>query len=478
MLAGCTCSMLVAGCTGGTEHPGDGVTIDRIVAVSDGEHLASTYVDGTLAPPGTGFRDRLSTIAIDDGVAAVAHVDVPNSVTAAPEVLALSPSGDTAFVAERLGQRPPGATRSDQLAPGNRLTAVDVADLGAPAVRDTARVTDHPEAIAVSPDGSRIAVVANDTESAVVEIVEWDGTRFGRRQTHDLARLGVTGTAAGPRGGVLATNVQWHPSGDAIAVNIDTQDRVAFFLVDRDADGTTAVQPWGAPVPTGTDPLVGRFTPDGRHYITADWGRNLSTTVMAERLPRVRSTLSVISVPDPSTASPDHRVVDRAETDTSSEGLAVSPDGTLVATVNMRGTAFPPDSPRYDQQASVSLLRLDPDTGDLAKIGDYPLDAVLPEGGTFDATGQYFLATSYQGREDNGGAGIQIYSVDETRGLVPVQRITLPHGVHHVASADESAPEHGADAAGERRGGEAVRLRELLERQGLVPAGVGGSAQQ
>ncbi|WP_405181995.1 hypothetical protein OG225_13455 [Nocardia sp. NBC_01377] len=111
-------------------------------------------------------------------------------------------------------------------------------------------------------------------------------------------------------------------------------------------------------------------------------------------------------------------------------------DGTHIATVNMRGSAFPPGSPDYDEYASVTLLRMDQATGAVTKIGDYPLRGVLPEGGAFDPTGEYFLATMFQGRvPQDPGPGIEIFRVgsDEEPGLTPVQRIPLPHGVHHVA---------------------------------------------
>jgi hypothetical protein len=158
------------------------------------------------------------------------------------------------------------------------------------------------------------------------------------------------------------------------------------------------------------------------------------TEWVGRQLPRIRSTLSVIRLADLSEPIGEHRTVATADSDKSSEGLAISPDGTLVATVNMRGSVFPPDSPLFDRDSSVSLLRLDPGSGSLTKVGDYPLTAVLPEGGTFDATGRYFIATSFQGRgPDDGGSGLEIYRVDDSAGLIPVQRITLPHGVHHVA---------------------------------------------
>lgn len=409
--------------------------IDRIVTISDGDYLAGTYADGNLASAGSGYRDLLSTIRMSNGDVEVEHLEVSNSVTAAPEVLALAPDAGTAFVAERLGQRRFGDSRAEQLLPGDRLFAVALPDVGAPTTADTVTIASAPEALAVHPAGTHIAVVSNTPEASLLQLVPWDGSRFGESMRYDLATLGIVGAANGPRGGVLATNVQWHPSGHALAVNITTQHRVAFFGVDTSSTGAVAVRPWGAPVPTGADPFVGRFTPDGRHYVTSDWGRDLNATVLAERMPSTRSKVGVIRLGELGTAA-EHRHIGSVESDKSAEGLAISPDGRHIATVNMRGTALPPGSAGYDDTASVSLLRLDVDNGSLTKIGDYPLDGVLPEGGTFDPSGEYFLATVFQGRDADGpGPGLQVYRVgpDESPGLTPVHRISLPHGVHHVA---------------------------------------------
>lgn len=405
--------LVVAGCARADDASDGPVTIDPMVVLADGDHAASTYADGVLAEPDPKLRDQLLTVRVVDGQVTTASVDVTNSVTAAPEVLALTPDGGTAFVAERLAGRAPGDTRADQLRPGTTLTAVDVSDPSSPRVLASAAVAELPEALAVSPDGGSVAVVANPTEGVVLEVFDWDGTAFGTPTRTPLPEV------------ALATNVHWHPEGRVLAVNDDRGNQVRFFQLGDDG----SLQPLGTPVRVGVDPFVGRFTPDGRYYLTANWGRDLSTTVAADRLPAERSTVSVIKV-DRSGA---HRVVGEAESDRSSEGLAISPDGSLVATVNMRGTIFAPESPMFDEEASVSLLRLG-DDGALTKMGDYPLTAVLPEGGTFDTTGEYFVATSFQGRRgEAGGSGLQVFRVHDEAGLVPVQRIALPHGVHHVA---------------------------------------------
>ncbi|MGN9907840.1 hypothetical protein ACTMTJ_09835 [Phytohabitans sp. LJ34] len=390
----------------------------RIVAVSDGDHLASTYGDGVLSPESAGFRDLVTVLDLNGDRVDTASVEASNSVTAAPEILALSADGRTAFVVERLGQRPPGGTTVRDLPPGDKLTVLDVSGSAAPRVHDVATVASMPEALAVSPDGSAVAIVANPDGRSVLQIIRWDNhhRRLGTPRTIDLAALGVTA----PRGD-LVTNVQWHPSGRFVAVNVTNRDRVAFVEVG------SRPRLFGNLVTTGKDPFVGRFTPDGRHYLTSNWGRDLTAPDVEGRLPDQPSTVGVIRLGASGAGEhARHRVVATAPTDRSSEGLAVSPDGRLVATVNMRGTALPPDSPEYDEQASVSLLRLDPASGRLSNARTVLFDGVLPEGGTFDPSGRWFLATVYQDTP-----GVQIFRV-ATGELVADRKIDLPHGVHHV----------------------------------------------
>ncbi|CCV16177.1 PD40 domain-containing protein [Mesorhizobium sp. STM 4661] len=414
------------------------ISANRIAVISDGDFVAQTYATGRLAPRQAGYRDTLTVLSIVDGKVVTGTIPISNSVTAAPEILQLTEDGQTAFVTERLGERPAAGDTIKDLPPGRRLFAVDLSDAAAPRLADTAEIAAFPESLSVSPDGRRIAVVSNTSEASFVQIVGYRDGRFGPVARFNLAELGVTGSASTPRGGVTATNVHWHPGGRLLAVNVNTQNRVAFFEVTDD-NGAPGLRLWGNIVDVGADPFVGRFTPDGRHYLTSNWGRDFAATDIEGRIPRTPSTISVVRLADPE-ASADaarHDVVAGAETGLSAEGIAVSPDGRLVATVNMRGTAFLPESTRFQRDASVTLLSFDPVTGDLARIADYPFEGSLPEGGVFDRTGDHFLATVFQGHEGAGpeaGAGLEIFRVvkGDRPSLERIGRVTLPHGAHHV----------------------------------------------
>jgi sulfur carrier protein ThiS len=414
------------------------IAAGTIAVVSDGDFVGQSYATGQLAPREGGHRDLLTVLSIVSGKVTRAQIPVSNSVTAAPEILALAPDGNTAFVIERLSERPEGGDQVRDLAPGRRLFAIDLSTRASPQIAASAEIEVFPEALSLSPDGARIAVVSNMPAASVIQILSYRDGHFGGISRFNLADLGITGSAPGPRGGVTASNVHWHPSGRFLAVNINSQNRIAFFEV-TESEGGLNLRPWGNIVEVGRDPFVGRFTPDGRFYVTSDWGRDLRATTLEGRIPRAPSGISVIRLADPGAdpASARHARVATATTDASAEGLAISRDGRLVATVNMRDTAFPPTSPRFQREATVTLLTFDPQTGVVEKVADYPFEGVLPEGGTFDLTGDHLLVTVFHGHQDaepNAGAGIEVFRVvrGERPALVRVGRIPTPHGAHHV----------------------------------------------
>lgn len=410
-----------------------------IAVISDGDFRASTYRDGQLAAPSAERRDLLTLIRPGRSPSRVA-IPVSNSVTAPPEVMALSPDGGFVYVVERLGPRTEGAVQIRDLAPGRRITAVDIRDPAKPTISGTAEAGPMPESVRVSPDGRFLAVTANSAEDAMVQIVPTNGGRLGAPQSFRLAELGVARKEGAPRGGIDATLADWHPSGRFLSVHLNTRNQVLFLEARPGPDGKLALAPWGTPVEVGRDPFVGRFTPDGGHYLSADWGRDFQARNLEGRLPAAPSRLSLIKLAPRERTGPSaqHEVVAGVDSDRSSEGLAISRDGRHVATVNMRETALAPDSPRYTRQASISYFRFDAGRSALAKVGDYPFEGVLPEGGSFDATGRHFLATVFEYADSAAPqGGVEVWRVGDAAhpGLTHLGRIAVPHGAHHVELA-------------------------------------------
>jgi len=413
-----------------------------IATIADGDFLASTYYDGRL-PTANSANDLLSIVnlPLSGSQNEIAQIPASNSVVGAPYALALSPDGRTAFVVETLGATPAGATRREQLPSGQQLVAINLSNPSRPEVRSRVAITPRPETVDVHPDGTLLAISTQASGKEIV-LVPVENSVLGQSVEVSLHELGIQLDSERFQAGMYVSQVQWHPSGRYLAVNLDYRDQIAFFELQRSQTGKPRLTPWGSPVNVGKDPFTGQFTPDGRFFLTSNWGRNFGEQVktLEQRLPETRGTVSVIRLAElgTSAAAAQHQVVSTATTDISPESLAISPDGKQVVTVNMRGTLFPMSAPRFSRQASLSLMTLDRTSGQLIKIADYPFEGILPESVAFDANGNYLAVAVYDYFTPRREGGIELWQVIQTPKPALRQTgevIDLGRGVHQVLVA-------------------------------------------
>ncbi|MBX7484035.1 hypothetical protein [Qipengyuania qiaonensis] len=427
LIAAALISLASTACTQTTsQSPLAGIDADRVVAIADGDFRASSYFDGKLSADDALFADRL--LVWERSSSTPRSFAVSNSVTSPPEVLAVSPDGRYAYVVERLGKRDARMTEIGDLPPGGLLTAVDLAADGP--VTSTMRIEGNLEAIDLSDDGRMIAVVSNAIGRPLLHLVPVDGTRFEDPTVVPLADLALRNSPTGT-GTPMASAVFWQPGTRNLAVTINTLDRVVMLRTFETVNGAR-VEPWGPPVDVGSDPFTGRFTPDGRHFLTLEWGRDLDADDLAGRLPTWPSRIGVVRVAR--SESDRHTYLPGPETDLSSEGIAVSPDGNLVAAISMRGTPFPKSSDRNTPNASVILFSIDPFTGLLTRRDRREFPGLLPEGAAFDRTGRHLLVTAFERTSAEGGA-IFVFGISQSPsgvGLEGVNVIPTVHGPHHV----------------------------------------------
>jgi hypothetical protein len=412
-----------------------------IAAISDGDFLASTYSDGKLPTPGTTDQLSIVMLPLNRGQERISQIKASNSVTGAPYALALSPDSRTAFVVETLGTMQPGDTRREQLPSGNQLVAIDVSNPQRPAVRSRMTIAPKPETVHVRPNGDLLAI-STQTPGKEMILIPIQNNQLGQPVEFSLSQLGIQPDSGKFQNGLSVSQIQWHPSGRYLAVNLNYRDEIAFYKVQESPDDFPNLIPWGNPVKVGKDPFTGQFTPDGRFFLSSNWGRNFGAQVktLEQRLPQTRGTVSVIQLADLNTptSQAQHRVTSTAIADNSPESLAISPDASTVVTVNMRGTVFSESSPRFTRQASLSLMILDRTSGQLTKINDYPFEGILPEGAAFDASGKMLAVAVYDYFTPKPKGGIELWQVLKTP-QPNLQRtghvIDVGRGVHQVLVA-------------------------------------------
>lgn len=407
-----------------------------MAVISDGDFFASSYADGRIPSSNDSrYQDALTLITLPfSGEESITSIEVSNSVNGPPEALALSPDGKVAFIIEYVGQRKPDSTTRNDLPPGQMLTMIDLTEPTQPRILDQQKVGPFPEAIDVHPKGNLVALATDSSETELLQLVPVSGSRLGNPISFSLEALGVPEASGGP---LTASYVEWHPSGQYLAVNLHRQNRVVFLKLKQDtASNRLGLALWGNPVAVGEDPYSGRFTPDGQYYITTNWGRDFEADTLEERLPTEPGTLSVIRLGVEKTA--EHQLVSTAISDRSPEGIAISPDGTLVATANMRDTALPISSSRFTREATVSFFAFDSTTGQLTKAGDFPFEGVLPEGISFDAKSEHVAVATFEYLDSpQPTGGVEAWQIlrKPNLQLKHLGRISVPHGAHQVLLA-------------------------------------------
>ncbi len=363
-----------------------------LLVASDADMVATAYADGRLERV-PGIKDTLTVVdlPLDPANPVVSEVLVSNSVMSWPQIIALSPDRQRVYVAEVRSQPADGIQAFDtidQMPDGKHITVVDISDPTSPSVLESLPVGRNPEHLSISPDGQFLAVNLEDPGRELLIIQLQDDGRLGPRSYFPMS---IDGTRQDNRAAI------WHPSGRYLAMTQDHNRRVGFYEVQK--TGTEiAIRPMGEPLTVGNHLSNPRFTSDGHFLLVPDlkWSMYGNPTLSALLNPKG----DIVSIRFEPGTLPE--IVSRAEVGLSPEGFALSPDDSLIATVNMRRTYLPHFIPAWRGKpfSSLSLVTLDPVSGQLTTVGEeYGFEGLLPEQATFDVTGHSLAVVIYNYRE-------------------------------------------------------------------------------
>ena len=406
------------------------------LVASDADMTATAYATGALERV-EGIEDALSVVRFPEGGTEpeVAELNVSNSVLGWPSIVEVSPDGSTAYVVEPRGTPPPDVESYDdifaELPAGSLMSVVDISDPSEPEILQEVQLATNPSAVSVNPDGDSIAVgfgglennYVSEDDSDSLAILPVEGSSVGEPAYFDVDN------AEGQLADVL--EVEWHPSGDFLALTADNTE-VAFFEVSQ-SGAEPQIEPFGERFAEGTSFTEGTFSPDGDHFIIEDvmWGEGATGFLF-----NGRGTLTSIRFDE---AGGEHEIVSTARVGVSPEGLAMSPDGSLIATVNMRRTYLQDTLPVFPARArsSVSLVEFDSVSGELTTADEYFYEGLLPEDAVFDAEGESLAVTIYNYAGEFPEEGVmEFWNVTEEGGGPALERtdFTLPvvRGPHTV----------------------------------------------
>lgn len=373
-----------------------------LVSISDADMLASAYVNGRLGP--REGRDVISVIPVDRHARDLRayETEASNSVAGPPTAVAVTPDGRYAMVVETFRPRPDGDWQNQTFADlkhGNHIFVFDLSNPTRPIRVQELAITERPTSVSINHNGSLVSVTFHPSGAGTktpLALIPFSNGQLGQPTYPVVPRL--------PQGDELV-HAEWHPTQEVLALVNNTGAEVSFVRVVR--QGTNfELQLRGNVVQVEKFPFVARFTPDGRHVIVNNlfWGADVEGTW--SEAPRGGVVSIRLEAGTQADGSPRHALISRAMTGVSPEGLAVSPNGRYVVTTNLERSYLPYDDERITWFSSLSFMTLDPQTGQLNHVANYPFDGILTEAAVFDASSQYLAVAKYDDFDDRiqGGA--------------------------------------------------------------------------
>ncbi len=406
-----------------------------LIVASDADMVGTAYSDGRLMQI-AGDVDTLSLVQLPltDISAPVIKLPVSNSVTSWPQIIAVAPDGNTIYVVETAGQVDDDVTQlnPDDFPAGRLLTVVDISEGADNAILTTIEVGKNPIHVAISADGAYLAIGFRGQEHLLAILPT---STLNDHTTFNYFRI----EQANGDPSEEVTAVSWHPSGDFLAVGNDRSE-LQFFRVTNNADGTVTIASHGKHLDLGNTITHGQFTQDGQFYLTAEINWNTAPAPLGNL---INPPGEMIVVRFDASNNSEHEEVSRMTVGLSPEGFAISPQEDLIVTVNMGRTYLPDLLAKFmpaGELNSLTLLSFDNQTGQLAALGEYGFEGVLPEDAMFDADGDALGVVIYNEREDPNNSGyVEFWNViregsepqlERTAVRVPVVR--GPHAIDFI----------------------------------------------
>jgi DNA-binding beta-propeller fold protein YncE len=404
---------------------------DKLLIASDADMVATAYADAKLDRV-AGIEDTLTVIdlPLDYNNPQIASVRVSNSVMSWPQIMATSPNGKLAYIVE-VRSRPEDGVQEldtiDDMPEGKYLTVVDLTNPSQPEILESVAVGINPEHISISPDGQLLAVNLQEKGRELLIVKLQSDGRLGKRFYFPISSEGTR---------MDNQTAIWHPSGKYLAMTQDQNRRIGFYQVIAADNEDIQVIPYGEPLEVGNHLTHPRFTSDGRFLIVCDLKWSTKSLRQLNFLMNPPGEAIAIKFEPESNQPPT--ITSRAEVGLSPEGFALSPDNSLIATVNMRRTYLPNYLPawRGKPYSSLSLVKFNSRSGQLTKVDEYGFEGLLPEQVTFDAEGNSLAVVIFNYRQPSPKTGaVEFWNVipgDKPRLERTGYKIDVVRGAHDI----------------------------------------------
>ena len=330
---------------------------DIAISVNDGKAYLENGVAKTS--PG-GDPDHIVVIDMSASPPKVtARVDVPTTVVGPPTAVAITRDESLALVTTAQKRDPADPAKT---VPDNRVHVIDL-KARPPKVVATVEAGAGASGVSINREGT-LALVANRNEGTV-SVFTIKGTTVT-----PAGKIKLGEEKSGP------SHVAIAPDGKRALVTRDGDHTLSMLNIDG-ATVTDAKRDFGV----GYRPYGADISSDGGIAVVANVGRNQGDAETVNLIdlrmnpPRVVDTISVPPTP---------------------EGITLSPDGKVAAVVTHNGSAKPRNSPFFNPQGKLVLLRVD--GGKLTKLAEAPIGP-WAQGSAFSRDGKTLLVQNLTMKE-------------------------------------------------------------------------------
>jgi 6-phosphogluconolactonase (cycloisomerase 2 family) len=386
-----------------------------IVALSDGDMVASARIDGVLMKE-LGLHDLLTAIPmpLSERTQEIGTTAVSNSVLGSYKSLAMSPNGRFAYVLESRQPHIDTLRKVENVYKnmtfGSRMYIVDIQNLAKPRVRFAVPTSREPVSCDVFQN--QVVVLCHEPNKEI-QWIEID--QIGHPTLTLTTSLNLPSNTK-------ATDISFHPSGRFVVVLLDNASVLVYKIIRNiDNKRVTSFERFGKPLTIGQKLGMGIFTPDAKYFVVSNQ-KNTST----------KSNLVVLTLNIADTLKA-HQIVSQIDTDLNTESFAISPDGSTVVAANAKTSALAWNVPSISRTSSLSLITLS-SSGLLSLISNYEFEGILPRNITFDRTGEHIAVSVFEyfnfGKR-NGGIEFWKLNKNTTLSLSKLpERISVSRGCH------------------------------------------------
>ncbi|HEY7517721.1 MAG TPA: YncE family protein [Methylomirabilota bacterium] len=320
----------------------------------------------------------------------VAEIPVPGSVVGPPTSVAVAPDESIALVTSSTRIDPNDAAKT---VPDNRVSVIDL-KATPPTVLATLEAGRGAAGVSINRQGT-LALVANRGEGTV-SVFSIQG-----KTVTPVGKVTIADEKSGP------SHPAFTPDGKMALLTRDGDNKISVLSIDG-----TKVEYTKRDLNAGLRPYGIDVSSKGDFAAVANIGAGQGDT----------DTVSLIDV----RARPP-RVVDTISVGQTPEGVKVSPDGAIIAAVVMNGSNKAKESPFYNDNGKLVLLRA---SGmKLSKVAEAPIGH-WSQGAAFTADGKTILVGNMVEKD------IQVFSWDGSA-LKEVARLKVNGGPAAVRTAEK-----------------------------------------